>query len=209
MTKKHRYPHKRGASTKRPGAAGKGRKLTPTGLTERQEKFCHEYMIDGNATQAAIRAGYSPHTAKRQGCGNVSKGPIQARIQQLRDAAGATLDQAAAEVRTALELAQPIAEANIVDIIEVTDDGRMFVKDLRALPRHITAAIQSVKIRREQREGEDQPAVDIIEVKLHPTLQAIDIVAKLKGEYAAQRFEGQFRGDVNFEPRPVALPDRK
>ena len=32
-------------------------------MTERQKRFCEEYLIDLNATQAAIRAGYSPRTA--------------------------------------------------------------------------------------------------------------------------------------------------
>lgn len=36
-------------------------------LTEKQRRFCDEYLIDCNATQAAIRAGYSPKTAKSVG----------------------------------------------------------------------------------------------------------------------------------------------
>ena len=34
-------------------------------LTEKQKRFCEEYLIDPNATQAAIRAGYSEKTAER------------------------------------------------------------------------------------------------------------------------------------------------
>lgn len=34
-------------------------------LTEKQKRFCEEYLIDLNATQAAIRAGYSEKTAER------------------------------------------------------------------------------------------------------------------------------------------------
>jgi len=37
------------------------------GLTEKQQRFVDEYLIDLNATQAAIRAGYSVRTAKSQG----------------------------------------------------------------------------------------------------------------------------------------------
>lgn len=37
------------------------------GLTPRQARFVQEYLIDLNATQAAIRSGYSKHTAKQQG----------------------------------------------------------------------------------------------------------------------------------------------
>lgn len=36
-------------------------------LTARQKKFCDEYLISGNATDAAIKAGYSPKTAKSIG----------------------------------------------------------------------------------------------------------------------------------------------
>ena len=35
-------------------------------MTDKQDRFCEEYMIDLNATQAAIRAGYSPKTAREQ-----------------------------------------------------------------------------------------------------------------------------------------------
>lgn len=37
-------------------------------LTKKQKKFCDEYLIDLNATQAAIRAGYSEKTAKEICC---------------------------------------------------------------------------------------------------------------------------------------------
>ena len=36
-------------------------------LNQRQKKFCDEYLISGNATDAAIKAGYSPKTAKSIG----------------------------------------------------------------------------------------------------------------------------------------------
>lgn len=42
-------------------------------LTEKQKRFCDEYLIDLNATQAAIRAGYSEKTAKQIGQQNLTK----------------------------------------------------------------------------------------------------------------------------------------
>lgn len=36
-------------------------------MTEKQKRFCDEYLKDLNATQAAVRAGYSPKTAKQIG----------------------------------------------------------------------------------------------------------------------------------------------
>ena len=53
-------------------------------LTERQKRFCDEYLIDLNATQAAIRAGYSKKTAKVIGSENLTKPDIAARIEKRR-----------------------------------------------------------------------------------------------------------------------------
>ena len=67
-------PKKPLATTSPPAPA-----VTPTvrPLTDRQQRFVDEYMVDLNATQAAIRAGYSAHTANEQGArllANVSVG---------------------------------------------------------------------------------------------------------------------------------------
>lgn len=50
-------------------------------LTDKQEAFVREYLIDMNATQAAIRAGYSKKTAKNIGNENLTKPDIQKALQ--------------------------------------------------------------------------------------------------------------------------------
>lgn len=55
-------------------------------LTAKQKKFCHEYLKDLNATQAAIRAGYSEDTAFSIGWENLRKPLIKKYIDnQLED----------------------------------------------------------------------------------------------------------------------------
>lgn len=49
-------------------------------LTAKQKRFCDEYLIDLNATQAAIRAGYSKKTAYRTGADNLRKPQIEEYI---------------------------------------------------------------------------------------------------------------------------------
>lgn len=49
-------------------------------LTAKQQRFCDEYLIDLNATQAAIRAGYSQKTAKQIGQQNLTKLDIKEYI---------------------------------------------------------------------------------------------------------------------------------
>lgn len=51
-------------------------------LTEKQQRFCDEYLIDYNATQAAIRAGYSEKTAYSQGQRLLKKVEIKTYIDE-------------------------------------------------------------------------------------------------------------------------------
>jgi phage terminase small subunit len=53
-------------------------------LTEKQRRFCEEYIIDLNATKAAIRAGYSQNTARQISSENLSKPDIQEYLTQLQ-----------------------------------------------------------------------------------------------------------------------------
>jgi phage terminase small subunit len=51
-------------------------------LTPKQQAFCEEYLIDLNATQAAIRAGYSAKTANVIGPENLAKPCIAEKVQE-------------------------------------------------------------------------------------------------------------------------------
>lgn len=51
-------------------------------MTKKQKRFCDEYLIDCNATQAAIRAGYSEKTAYSIGVENLKKPEIKSYIEQ-------------------------------------------------------------------------------------------------------------------------------
>ena len=56
--------------------------MAETKLTAKQKLFCDEYLIDLNATQAAIRAGYSEKTARQIGTENLSKPFIKEYIDK-------------------------------------------------------------------------------------------------------------------------------
>lgn len=49
-------------------------------LTTKQQKFVDEYIVSGNATQAAIKAGYSKRTARKIGQENLTKPDIKAAL---------------------------------------------------------------------------------------------------------------------------------
>lgn len=56
--------------------------MMATRMTAKQKRFCDEYLIDLNATQAAIRAGYSKKTAKEMGNENLTKPHIKNYIDE-------------------------------------------------------------------------------------------------------------------------------
>lgn len=60
-------------------------------MTAKQKRFCDEYLIDLNATQAAIRAGYSEKTAKVIGAENLTKPVIHEYIKKRMDEKEAAL----------------------------------------------------------------------------------------------------------------------
>jgi len=76
------------------------------GLTDLQQRFVDEYLVDLNGTQAAIRAGYSPDTARQMASENLSKPYIQIAIAEARKAQ---------QTRTHIEADRVVVEAwNIV-----------------------------------------------------------------------------------------------
>lgn len=54
-------------------------------LTQKQQRFVDEYIISGNATQSAIKAGYSKKTARKIGHENLTKPDILAELKRRND----------------------------------------------------------------------------------------------------------------------------
>lgn len=89
-------------------------------LTPKQERFCEEYLIDLNATQAAIRAGYSANTANEQGAQNLAKLSIQEKITELK--AERSQRTEITQDRVVKELAA-MAFAKATDYAQIADVG--------------------------------------------------------------------------------------
>lgn len=78
-------------------------------LTEKQKRFVAEYLIDLNATQAAIRAGYSPKTAKSVGSENLTKPDIAAEIAKFQQKVAKKAEITVQSLADELEEARAIA----------------------------------------------------------------------------------------------------
>lgn len=111
-------PVKRPA-TKKPAAPIKKdstKPLVDNGLNPKQQRFVDEYLVDLNATQAAIRAGYSPNTAAEQGYDHLRKPQIQLAIEKARreqqERTGITADRVLREIAA-------VALADARELVEV------------------------------------------------------------------------------------------
>jgi len=81
-------------------------------LTERQKMFCKEYIVDLNATQACIRAGYSEKTAKQIGSENLSKPYLQEEIARLMKSREERVKLTADKVLEDIERVRTLAEGS-------------------------------------------------------------------------------------------------
>lgn len=89
-------------------------------LTDKQEMFCREYLIDLNATQAAIRAGYSAKTANAAAGRLLSNVSIQARISELKQE---RVEEVKIDANYVLNRLVEIDQMDALDIIN--DDGSL------------------------------------------------------------------------------------
>ena len=105
-------------------------------MTKKQKRFVEEYLIDLNATQAAIRAGYSPTTAKEIGCENLTKPNISEAIAKAM--AERSRRTGVNQDRVLQELAK-IAFAKITDAVDpktatVREDDLACIQSIKIKP---------------------------------------------------------------------------
>lgn len=116
-------------------------------LTKKQQTFVDEYLVDLNATQAAIRTGYSSKTANRIATELLSKPVIQAEIEESVKKRSARTE--ITQDRVLLEIAR----------LAFNDPRKVFDKNNALLPIHewpddVAAAISSIKVLEYKVDGE-------------------------------------------------------
>lgn len=104
--------------------------------------FCIEYLIDLNATQAAIRAGYSKKTAKEMGCENLAKPHIQAILSKSID------KRAKATTIDANYVLQRLKEIDELDILDIVKDDLSGFRLLSEWPKVWRTSINSLDMKR-------------------------------------------------------------
>ncbi|MDE6210094.1 MAG: terminase small subunit [Lachnospiraceae bacterium] len=140
-------------------------------LTAKQKRFVEEYMIDLNATQAAIRAGYSVDTAKEIGCENLTKPNISKKVGEAM--AERSKRTGINQDRVVLELAK-IALVNMTYIV----DGEGKIKD--TAKDEDLACIEAIKYK--SSESDTGSSVER-EVRIASKLKALELLGKHLGMF--------------------------
>ncbi len=151
--------------------------MSAGGLTPRQRCFVEEYLIDLNATQAAIRAGYSKKTAKQIGAENLAKPVLQDAIAEAMAARSARTE--ITQDMVVRECAR-IAFANAGDYFDWGPDGVTLIAKDTLTPEQIAAvAAVSETI---GAEGHTKR----LTLKLHDKKGALDSLARHLGMFDAK-----------------------
>lgn len=111
-------------------------------LTPKQQRFVEEYLIDLNATQAAIRAGYSEKTAAVIGAENLIKPNIQKAIEEAQNKrAEQTQIDAAYVLKRLVEIDQ-------MDVLDIMDDNGNVkpIKDWPKIWRQYISNIETISM---------------------------------------------------------------
>lgn len=182
-------------------------------LTAKQQRFCEEYLIDLNGTQAAVRAGYSIRTANEQSTRLLAKVHAQTYIQELKAKRSKDTEITAAMV---LKRLADIAFTDIDTIVQVAEttekeisyneEGeakedevtrmRVLITPTAKLPRSAIAVIAGIK------QGRDG-----IEVKTIDQKGALELIGRHLGMWN-DKIDLTTKGEKITDKRPVTrLPD--
>jgi phage terminase small subunit len=131
-----------------------------TKLNAKQKRFVEEYLIDLNATQAAIRAGYSEKTARQMGTENLAKPVISAAIEE---AIAKRAERTEITQDMVLRELAKIGFSNMQDYMKSTKDGDPYL-DFSSLTRDQAAALTEVTIE-DFRDGRGEDIRDVRRVK--------------------------------------------
>ncbi len=170
-------------------------------LTPKQQKFCEEYLIDLNATQAAIRAGYSEDSARQIGSDTLSKAYIQdyinIRQKEISDKLKLTQER----------ILQEYSKIAFFDIRNAFDDeGRL--KNIQDLDDGTAGAIAGIESLDEiETMGEETfKSGTLRKIKVWDKRAALDSICKVLGLNAPEKHDLSTLGQPLNQPM-AKLPD--
>lgn len=178
--------------------ADKSKRLSP-----KQERFVAEYLIDLNATQAAIRAGYSHKTAGSQAFDLLKKPEIQAAIDAARKRTADKL-----EITRERILAEYAKLAFVDPRRFYNEDGSL--KAVTDLDDDTAAALSGIEIDEINAAPGSPPLGYSKKVKWHDKRAALDSIARLMGwNQDKLKLQGDAEQPIQVSTKVVIVPQKQ
>lgn len=160
-------------------------------LTDKQKRFCEEYLIDLNATQAAIRAGYSAKTAYSMGQRMLKKVEVQEYIFNLQKKRSERTEITADKV---IEELAAIAFSDRTKIASVNANGTVDIAATDTLPDEIRKTISCIK------EGKFG-----VEVSSYDKIKALELLGRHLGMFTERKEdEASKEQEISFNIVPAS-----
>lgn len=162
------------AATKRKTVIGRAPRANAA-ISPMKQAFIEEYPKDLNATKAAMRAGYSVHTAHVKAAQLMGEPIIQAAIQRKLEERAKRCEISSDRV---LQEIAYIAFADIGDVISVDDHGKVTIKNLEKVSPEARRAIAEIKQTSTEIPAEDGPVTEDVKlaIKMNPKVQALKLL---------------------------------
>lgn len=152
-------------------------------LSDKAQRFCAEYAIDLNATQAAIRAGFSPKSAQAQSSQLLADPRVQAEVGVIKRKAN---EKSELNIATVLEQIHSCLTREGTDFI---DKSTGELVPIHQLPKRANQAIDGIEQEVTTIERENMPPMKIVKTKLKLVSKSsmADMAMKHLGAYAAEK----------------------
>jgi len=152
-------------------------------LSDKQRAFCHYYIIDWNATKAAILAGYSENSAQQIGSENLLKPVIQDYIEEIQK------DIAKEAGISFLSQVLELKKIAYTDISTLFTDW-VSLEDFESLTPKQKGAILEISYKKDIKHVNEDADIEteFVKLKLHDKIRAIQEINKMLG-YSIERSE--------------------
>lgn len=177
---------------------GMSKAITKSKLNLRQEKFCLEYIKDGNGSEAAIRAGYSKKTAR-----NIA-GNLLTRINIKKRIANLTQKYILKQGLVVEDVIKHMIRLTNYDISECfEEDGRL--KHPKDWPEDIKHVAQGVEVVESSKGyGEDKEYYYTHKIKMPDRNKSLEMLGRYLKMFVEQV---EHKGNINLTIRPASQDD--
>ena len=158
-------------------------------LTIRQERFVHEYLIDGVGSRAAVAAGYSPKTAEHTASVTIRIPKVARRLEALKSRQLQRVDFSADDVL------KELIELATMSFDDFIDDQGYLVGNLKDVPKAARRCISEIVQETTSLPGGGTQVR--LKLKLHDRIKALALLGK---HISIQAYEQ----NINIEVRTLA-----